>query len=129
MRRKPINIVEKTWGSEEWIVNNELYCGKILRIKEGHYTSWHYHELKTETFQVLKGALKVYYSEYDDFPLYRKRYKLGTYPRYTILQKGECFDVPIRMRHRLEAYKGKVKFLEISTHHEDSDSIRLIKGD
>lgn len=119
MRRKPIKIVEKIWGSEEWIVNNELYCGKILRIKDSHYTSWHYHELKTETFQVLKGALKVYYSEYDDFSL----------SRYTILQKGECFDVPIRMRHRLEAYKGKVKFLEISTHHEDSDSIRLIKGD
>ena len=27
------HFVEKTWGSEEWIVNSEKYCGKILRFK------------------------------------------------------------------------------------------------
>ena len=30
-----VNFVEKVWGHEEWIVNNELYCGKKLFVKKG----------------------------------------------------------------------------------------------
>lgn len=118
MKRLPIKIVPKDWGSEEWIVNNDLYCGKILRIKSGHYSSWHYHKVKTETFQVISGFLKVLYSMDDDI----------VEARSTVLSEGECMDIPIGMRHRLIAYGKDVTFLEISTHHEDSDSYRLIDG-
>lgn len=28
--------VDKSWGNELWICNNEKYCGKILNIKKDH---------------------------------------------------------------------------------------------
>lgn len=118
MKRLPIKTVDKLWGSEEWIVNNELYCGKILRITAGHYSSWHYHLLKSETFQVVKGELTVFYSFDDDISKSRE----------TTLMVGECMDIPVGLRHRLCAFNGNVEFLEISTHHEDSDSYRLEPG-
>lgn len=118
MKRPPIKIVDKVWGSEEWIVNNDLYCGKILRINSGHYSSWHYHKLKTETFQVLKGQLLVYYANHNDIDA----------ANVAILNTGDCMDIPIGLRHRLLAYNGDVEFLEISTHHEDSDSYRFLDG-
>jgi hypothetical protein len=33
--RKPMRIVPKAWGREVWIVNSDLYCGKILEIGKG----------------------------------------------------------------------------------------------
>ena len=51
---------EKGWGYELWIVNNNLYCGKILHFNKGKKCSWHYHKVKQETFYVQKGKLKIY---------------------------------------------------------------------
>lgn len=48
--------VDKGWGLEEWWVNNENYCFKILVLKPGFMSSIHYHPKKTETFLVLKGT-------------------------------------------------------------------------
>ena len=56
---------EKGWGYELWIVNNNLYCGKILHFDKGKKCSWHYHKIKQETFYVQKGKLKIWYG-YDD---------------------------------------------------------------
>ena len=56
---------EKGWGYELWIVNNDLYCGKILHFNKGKKCSWHYHKIKQETFYVQKGKLKIWYG-YDD---------------------------------------------------------------
>src|SRR5262249_27199605 len=57
--RGPVNIVPKSWGRELWIVNNELYCGKILEIHQGSRCSLHFHKLKTETFYLHSGRLRV----------------------------------------------------------------------
>lgn len=46
------NFVPKGWGFEKWIVNNEKYCGKILFFVKGKKCSYHYHEIKDETFYV-----------------------------------------------------------------------------
>jgi hypothetical protein len=27
--------VEKKWGYEDWVVNDEKYCGKVLVMEEG----------------------------------------------------------------------------------------------
>ena len=51
---------EKGWGYELWIVNNNLYCGKILHFNKGKKCSWHYHKIKQETFYVQKGKLKIW---------------------------------------------------------------------
>ncbi len=55
--RKPVNVVKKGWGGEVWIANNELYCGKLLRLDKGKKCSLHYHKLKTESFYLHKGRL------------------------------------------------------------------------
>ena len=54
-------FVPKGWGYEDWIVNKEEYCGKLLFFKKGKSCSWHYHNLKDETFYVHKGELEVRY--------------------------------------------------------------------
>ena len=40
-------IHKKSWGSEEWLSNNKLYCGKILIIEKDKFCSLHGHKLKT----------------------------------------------------------------------------------
>ena len=43
-------IHKKGWGYENWLVNTELYCGKILHFNHGKQCSLHYHKIKDETF-------------------------------------------------------------------------------
>ena len=38
------NFVEKVWGHEEWIANNDKYCGKKLVVKKGFRCSMHHHK-------------------------------------------------------------------------------------
>ena len=46
---------EKAWGHELWIINNELYCGKLLVFKAHKQFSMHYHLLKDEAWYISKG--------------------------------------------------------------------------
>src|SRR5271157_3871737 len=57
--RQPIHIEPKGWGREVWIANNPLYCGKILEIRRGKRCSLHYHKLKTESFFLRTGRLRI----------------------------------------------------------------------
>ena len=36
-------IIEKGWGHEVHIINNTMYCGKILHFNAGGEMSMHYH--------------------------------------------------------------------------------------
>ena len=64
------------------------------------------------------GSLKVLHSDQDDISLAEE----------VILKPGDAFHVPTGLRHRMVALKQS-KVYEFSTHHEDSDSHRLVKGD
>lgn len=110
-------VVPKGWGYELWIVNTE-YCGKKLYFAPGKRLSWHYHNVKDETFYVLRGRLNLYFSTGDDISAAEQ----------TVLNPGDVFHVPVGLRHRLHALEASEVF-EFSTHHEDSDSIRIEKGD
>ena len=46
--------VDKEWGHELWLANNEKedYCGKILFIKKDCSTSLHFHSKKHEAFYI-----------------------------------------------------------------------------
>ena len=118
MSSSKIKIVPKGWGYEKWIVNTELYCGKLLHIIKGKKCSWHYHVLKDETFYLQEGKLKVWYSEDDDRDI----------ARTTILERGDKFHVYRGLRHQMLALEDTDLF-EFSTQHFDSDSTRVIKGD
>jgi mannose-6-phosphate isomerase-like protein (cupin superfamily) len=55
-------IVEKGWGYEEILINSPLYCAKILHINKDKKISWHYHNVKDETFYVENGSVELLYS-------------------------------------------------------------------
>ena len=113
-----MKFVPKGWGFEKWIHNSELYCGKLLYFVKGRKCSWHYHNLKDETFYVQSGKIKVYFSDSND---------LNT-AKTTILSQGDNFHVYKGLRHRMEALEDTELF-EFSTQHFDSDSYRIEKGD
>src|SRR5437660_435024 len=116
--RKPIHIEPKGWGREVWIANNRHYCGKILEIKQGKRCSLHFHKLKTETFYLRAGRLKVRVKESPEADPFEE----------FELVPGDCMDVPIGLVHQMEALEDS-ELLEFSTEHFDSDSHRLQKGD
>ena len=113
-----IKYVEKGWGNEKWIVNCPEYCGKILYFIKGKRCSWHYHLLKDETFYLQSGRIHLFYGQTDDLE--------HSYTR--ILEPGDKFHVPRKMRHQMYALENSELF-EFSTQHFDEDSHRIFKGD
>jgi mannose-6-phosphate isomerase-like protein (cupin superfamily) len=116
--REPVAIVPKGWGREIWIANNPLYCGKILEIRKGKMCSLHFHQIKTESFYLRTGKLKVRVRESPD----------STVLEEFELLAGQCMDIPIGLVHQMEALEDAELF-EFSTQHFDSDSHRIAKGD
>ena len=111
-------IVEKGWGYEEVITNSPLYCAKILHINKDKQLSWHYHNIKDETFYVENGEVFLFYANEDDI----------LHANIVVLKPGDSFHVPVGLRHRLKARENSRVF-EFSTQHFEEDSIRVIKGD
>ncbi len=116
--REPVRIVPKGWGREVWITNGELYCGKILEILKGKRCSLHYHKLKTESFYLRSGRLRVRVKETPESEVTEE----------FELEAGECMDVPAGLVHQMEALED-AELYEFSTQHFDSDSHRLVRGD
>ena len=84
MTSSEIKHVPKGWGYEKWIVNTDLYCGKLLFIEAGKRCSWHYHKLKDETFYIQSGEVLLIYGESDDMEK----------AKMTVLKPGDKFYVP-----------------------------------
>ena len=101
-----MKVVEKIWGSEEWIANSALYCGKRLRLNKGYRCSYHYHKIKDETFYVESGLV--------DLRVEGMNITLGP---------GDKFHIPPGTKHSFEGLADSVIF-EFSTQHFDSDSYR-----
>ena len=110
-------IVPKGWGEEIIIENNENYCGKILIFKQGCKFSMHYHMNKDETWWV----------EYGEF-IYRWIDTETAEMNEVKLEEGDVVRQRPGQPHQLEAISNGRVF-EVSTHHEDTDSYRVIKGD
>lgn len=107
--------VGKLWGLEEWLVNNEQYCAKLLWITPGIQCSLHYHEIKKETFIAMDGLTRVEY--YVD----GKRFD-------TILVgwRRDTLTLPPKTPHRFWSIGGDGSvLLEVSTTHSDSDVTRI----
>jgi mannose-6-phosphate isomerase-like protein (cupin superfamily) len=116
--RPPVRIMPKGWGREIWIANGPLYCGKILEIDQGKRCSLHYHRLKTESFFLRSGKLKVRVKEYPDAPAIEE----------FELVAGQCMDVTPGLVHQMEALE-QAELYEFSTQHFETDSYRLAPGD
>ena len=110
-------FVPKGWGNELIIENNEMYCGKLLRFKGGFKFSMHYHMDKDETWYVEEGEFLYRWIDTETAEVNEIELKVGDVVRQ---RPGQP--------HQLEALIYGVIF-EVSTHHEDSDSYRVMKGD
>jgi len=103
-----MQTVKKTWGQEEWVINCEEYCGKLLYIQKGSKSSIHYHKNKKETFYLLSGRVKL---EVED-------------KSYLFLKGSKPITILPEEVHGFEGLEDSV-IIEFSTHHEDSDTYRL----
>ena len=109
-----VKKVKKTWGWEEWLVNNELYCGKRL-YNDGQWSSkgnFHYHPIKDETFYILSGTLQL------DVGLE------NGWINTSMLKEEDVFRVKPTLRHRFRGIGGGCIFIEFATEHREEDSIR-----
>ena len=114
------HFVHKGWGYEDWLVNKEEYCGKILYVKQGKKFSWHYHKVKDETFYLHEGEVELTYGFSDDIA--------SESTQMVKLCHGDTFHIPVGLRHQVRALEDSLIF-EFSTTHFDEDSHRIIKGD
>jgi len=113
-----IKIVQKGWGYEKWIVNNEKYCGKLLFFNKGKRCSWHFHKIKDETFYLQSGLISLYYGWEEDL----------SKAEVLVLEPGNSFHIPMGLKHQMVALENSELF-EFSTEHFDSDSYRVTPGD
>lgn len=106
---EPINIVEKEWGVEFWVLNELEYCFKVLELAPGKRCSLHRHIQKTESFVVREGECLLNVGlEY-----------------YGLTSSSKAVRIPAGTWHRFSNYSARpCIILEISTHHEDSDCER-----
>ena len=104
------NIVEKTWGHEEWIVNNAEYCGKKLVFIAQHRCSMHFHKIKNETVYVLTGKIYV-------------ETRLDDQQQTRVMTAGDVAHIARGMWHRITALEN-TEIIEFSTFHTDDDSYR-----
>ncbi len=113
-----VKKVDKPWGYEIWMANNESndycgYCGKILFIKKGFESSLHFHYEKTETLYVQSGLLKVKLIDTQKGEEHEG-----------VIKEGQSLEVNPPLPHKLIALEDTI-IIESSTFHKDSDSYRI----
>jgi len=104
--------VQKPWGVEQTIAKNKHYSARILKIKNGHRISKHYHVVKDETIYILNGRMMLEVVE-------------GGESDVKILRDGDVFRIKPNTIHRFCAHCNMdVTILEISGAKVD-DEIRI----
>lgn len=108
-----IRVMPKVWGSEHWIVNSDKYCLKVLTVVPGYQCSLHYHKNKDETFIVQQGQVLL------------EQRDIRGYPYEELLSAGEQRHIAPKTPHRFQAKDAVAVIIEISTHHDDADVVRI----
>jgi mannose-6-phosphate isomerase-like protein (cupin superfamily) len=85
-------------------------------------SSLHYHKEKDETFIIIKGEVQLEVGG----PLQLGLDKLYPTKKKTMkLRVGDAYRLEPRTVHRFRSLSGNSVILEVSTHHDDTDSIKL----
>ena len=111
--------IEKDWGYELIIHNDDLYCGKILFIKRGNCISLQFHEKKTETFYLHSGELLCKFCSKEKFICPEDIDPVKMIP-------GDKKEIPVGLIHQVFALQDST-IIEFSTQHFDEDTIRISK--
>lgn len=109
-------VHKKGWGEELWLANTD-YCGKLLKFNSGAEFSTHFHDKKAESFYILSGQIRLFWKNPDNGRDWMRD-----------MRAGEVVHIPRLCVHRVQALTDAV-IIEVSTHHEDSDSYRVAPGD
>lgn len=131
-KRPPQRLVPKGWGQETWICNSAAYCGKELVVLHGRCGSAHFHKRKDETFYVLAGRVRVRFGTLpENFPVEDADQcrRFAERMDEVILDPGDVFHAPPGLVHQCAAIAGDARIIEFSTHHDDADTYRLVRGD
>ena len=114
---KPPKRVEKIWGYELWIHNDEDYCGKLLVFpKKGSHFSMHYHLKKKETWYVQSGIFQFNWIDVE-----------GGLHETRIFKEGDSVLIKRGLPHQLIALENDSSIVEVSTEHFDEDSYRIYR--
>lgn len=116
-KKMATEIVEKGWGYERIIVNNELYCGKILHFNKGSRFSMHFHMKKMETWYVTSGIFQFRWINTKNADVIEE-----------VLRPGDTITNCVGEPHQIIC-EEEGDIFEVSTPHYDSDSYRVGKGD
>jgi len=111
---QPIHKVKKAWG-EEWWLDNEEFCTKILFVTAGFRCSLHYHPIKRESFRILSGLVTLEQRDVRGIQFEE------------VLSVGDRRLIEPKTPHRFSSKEGAV-ILESSTHHDDADVIRITES-
>lgn len=98
------------WGNEQWLVNNDHYCAKVLTVNDDFQSSMHYHKHKTETFICLDGIIQLIIVDTDNNE------------SNNILEAGDIITIPKGVMH---SFSGDGVILEVST-PDDNDNVKKI---
>lgn len=117
LRKDIPKVVQKTWGYEKWIYNDEEYCGKLLVFpnKLSHF-SMHYHLLKKESWYVQSGSFRLIYID-----------TVNGKKEVLVLEVGESITIERGQPHQLIALEDNSIMFEVSTQHFDDDSCRITR--
>lgn len=115
MNIKKPKRVEKRWGYELWIHNDEEYCGKLLVFtKAENGFSLHYHVKKKETWYVQKGEFVFNWIDTEK----------GKESHY-LLKEGDTVLIERGQPHQLIPLEDDSIIFEVSTEHFEEDSYRI----
>ena len=111
------NKVDKVWGHELWVYNDEEYCRKLLVFEEAYSKfSMHYHIIKKESWYVQEGQFKFDWIDTEDAKLHTD-----------ILDVGDSVTIERGQPHQLTALKPNSIIFEVSTEHFNEDSYRIYR--
>lgn len=100
------------WGRELRFINTEEYCGKLIELTYPARSSIHYHQNKRETFIILNGVVTICVGDS------MRDYKAG---EQVTIDPGQNHSFMLSSKN----HTRKALILEVSTHHEDSDTKRV----
>ena len=107
-------VVDKVWGKELWIVNNQDYCGKVMVLNQKFRCSIHHHQVKKETFLLISGKILLEIQTSDSLEMDSK----------IILTPGMSITIMPYTRHRFTGLNPVSEIIEFSSRHFEHDSYR-----
>jgi len=116
------------WGYQVRMVNEDVYCkcgtlagycAKLLVLENDTPGSYHYHKIKDETFVVLVGVVEMK----------KTRVNIGgarvdlerTWP----MRVGNVLNLQPFQAHQMKALEVPSVILEVSTHDDDGDIVKI----